>query len=139
MKVGSYPQSSADAFLPAAGNGIVMLTADPEKQAAAWEYIKFATGPIGQNVMLTRTGYSSVNTNVLNDPKTTETFYSENPEFVKATTPLMSKLTGWYSFPKNNSEIIKAIEDACYRVVTGKAQPKTELKELAARVNGLLQ
>ena len=35
----------------------MLFTKDPAKQKAAWEYIKFATGPVGATMMVQATGY----------------------------------------------------------------------------------
>ena len=44
-------------MLPAGGNAAVMFTKDPAAQAAAWQYIAFATGPVAQTIMVKATGY----------------------------------------------------------------------------------
>lgn len=40
--------NGADGKLPTGANAAIITTSDPEKQAAAREYIKFLTGPPGQ-------------------------------------------------------------------------------------------
>jgi multiple sugar transport system substrate-binding protein len=41
----------------AGGNVAMMFTRDAQKQRAAWEFIKFATGPVGATMMVNATGY----------------------------------------------------------------------------------
>ncbi|MGY3488125.1 multiple sugar transport system substrate-binding protein [Bradyrhizobium sp. USDA 4011] len=138
LKVGPFPVSSANAKLPAAGNGIVMLTDDPEKQKAAWEYIKFAVGPVGQNVMVHATGYAPVNIAAINDRGGLGRFYEEHPEHLVAAQRI-PMMTGWFSFPgQNNSKIIKTIEDYCRLVVLRKQDPVTALSNLRKDVDTLL-
>ncbi|WP_213290832.1 extracellular solute-binding protein [Bradyrhizobium sp. sGM-13] len=138
LKVGPFPISSANATLPAAGNGIVMLTDDPEKQKAAWEYIKFAVGPVGQNVMVQTTGYAPVNIAAINDPGGLGKFFEEHPEY-RVAAQRIPMMAGWYSFPgENNSKIIKIIEDYCYLVVSRKREPGTALSSLRKDVDALL-
>ncbi|TKV74041.1 ABC transporter substrate-binding protein [Bradyrhizobium elkanii] len=138
LKVGPVPVSSASDKLPAAGNGIVMLTDDPEKQKVSWEYIKFAVGPAGQNVMVEATGYVPVNLAALSDPTGLGKFFDEHPEH-RIATQRLAMITGWFSFPGgNNSKIIKAIEDHCYLVVSGKQDPAKALASLKKDVDALL-
>jgi len=49
---GRYPLSAPNARLPAGGNVAMMFAKDPVRQKAAWEFIKFATGPIGATMMV---------------------------------------------------------------------------------------
>lgn len=138
VKVGPFPVSSTNARLPAAGNGLVMLTQDREKQQAAWEYIKFAIGPVGQLIMAETTGYVPVNVAGMQDPNGLGKYFKDHPEqLVPADRlPLM---TGWYTFPGDNTpQITKAIEDVCYEVVTLKREPEDAMADLTKTVNTLL-
>jgi multiple sugar transport system substrate-binding protein len=58
-----------NAYFPTGGSGIVMLTEDAGKQAAAWEYIFFVTGPEGHKIIIIveNTGYAPTNALVLED------------------------------------------------------------------------
>lgn len=138
LKVGSLPVTSANARLPAGGNGIVMLTDDPEKQKAVWEYIKFAVGLLGQTVMVEATGYVPVNLAAINDPAGLGKFFDEHPQH-RVANQRIQMMTGWYSFPgENNSKIIKAIEDRCYTAVMQKEKPEVILASLKKDVEALL-
>lgn len=138
VKVGPFPISSANAKFPAGGNGIVVLTDDPEKQRVAWEYIKFALGPIGQNVMVQTSGYAPVNIGAIKDPGGLGKFFEEHPEH-RVALQRIPMMTGWYSFPgEYNSKIIKIIEDYCYLVVSQQQDPATALSRLRKDVDRLL-
>ena len=56
LRTGPFP-CQPDGRLPLGGNVAMMFTKDAAKQKAAWEYIKFATGPIGATMMVNATGY----------------------------------------------------------------------------------
>lgn len=138
VKVGQFPVSSPNDLLPAAGNGIVMLTRDAKKQHAAWEYIKFAVGATGQFLMVQSTGYVPVNIAAMKDENGIGGLFKENPQLSIAAErlPVMS---GWYSFPgENNGRIVKLIEDSAYSVVTLKQEPGEALAQLAKDVTALL-
>ena len=79
-RIAPFPMPSANGKLPAGGNLAVMLTKDPKKQAIAWEYIKFVTGPIGQTLMATQTGYLPGNEIPMNDPDMLGEFLPESPK-----------------------------------------------------------
>ena len=55
-----------DGGLPAGGNALVILAKDKEKQAAAWEFVKYLTGPKAQAEVGQATGYMPTTRN----PKT---------------------------------------------------------------------
>ncbi|MCC8965371.1 ABC transporter substrate-binding protein [Bradyrhizobium sp. Pear76] len=138
LKVGPFPISSANAKFPAGGNGIVMLTDDPAKQKAAWEYVKFAVGPVGQSVMVQTSGYAPVNTVAMEDAVGLGKFFEQHPQH-RVAAQRLSLMTGWYTFPgENNSKIIKTIEDHCHLVISQKKDPATALSSLTKGVDALL-
>ncbi|MGY4257882.1 multiple sugar transport system substrate-binding protein [Bradyrhizobium sp. USDA 4516] len=138
LKVGSLPVASQTARLPAGGNGMAILTDDPDKQKACWDYIKFAAGPAGQTIMVEATGYVPVNQAAINDPGGLGRFFDRHPEH-RIASQRISMMTGWFSFPgENNSRIIKTIEDHCYLVVSQKQDPAAALSSLRKDVDALL-
>ena len=54
-------------YFPTGGSATVMMTNDPAKQKAAWDYIAFVTGPEGQKIIVENTGYAPANATVIND------------------------------------------------------------------------
>lgn len=69
-----------DGLLPTGGNAAVIMTKDPERMKAAWEYIKFVTGPKGQEFAAKTTGYLPTNKRALL-PEYLGDYYKENPFF----------------------------------------------------------
>ena len=67
--------------LPTGGNAAVMLTRDPARQQAAWEFIKFAAGPYGASVVVPGTGYVPNNDLAAKSPEYLGDFYAKNPLF----------------------------------------------------------
>jgi multiple sugar transport system substrate-binding protein len=47
----------------------MLFAKDAARQKAAWEYIKFATGPIGATMMVQATGYFPSSRAAADDPK----------------------------------------------------------------------
>ena len=127
-----------DGRLPAGGNAAVMFSKDPAKQAAAWEYIKFATGPLGATTMVKATGYFPANTLPATDPNLLAPFYKANPNHLTAIAQ-MPVLTGMYAFPGDNGfKITDVIKDHLQTVVSQEVQPAVALSEMSKAVQALL-
>lgn len=124
--------------LPAGGNVVMMFAKDPAKQKAAWEYIKFATGPLGATAMVQSTGYFPANTIPANDPKLLKPFYERHPNHLTAIKQL-PVLTGWYAFPgENGLKITDVIKDHLQTVVSREATPDKALAAMSRDVQALL-
>ena len=130
--------TTARGRLPTGGNAAVMLTRDAARQAAAWRFIAFATGPRGQTLMTQGTGYVPSNTIAPNDDRYLGAFYRENPLF----RPAMEQMPisqPWYAFPGTNGvRITEAIVDNLARIVEQRATPEVVLAEMAQAVKRLL-
>jgi multiple sugar transport system substrate-binding protein len=124
--------------LPAGGNVAMMFAKDPARQKAAWEYIKFATGPLGATTMVQGTGYFPANTLPAADPALLKTFYEHKPNHLTAIGQL-PLLTGWYAFPgENGLKITDVIKDHMQTVVSREAAPEQALAAMTRDVQALL-
>ena len=124
--------------LPAGGNVAMMFAKDPAKQKAAWEYIKFATGPLGATAMVHGTGYFPANTIPANDANLLKSFYEQNPNHLTAIKQL-PMLTGWYAFPgENGLKITDVIKDHIQTVISKEATPEKALAAMSRDVQALL-
>ena len=133
-----YPLASEQGRLPAGGAIAVMLTKDPAKQAAAWEFIKFATGPVGQTLVATYTGYMPSNQKAIDTPELLGRFYEENPNKLVGVEQL-PVLTGWYNWAGGNSvKIVDVIQDHVDSVVFGKRSAAETMPEMTREVEALL-
>ncbi len=124
--------------LPTGGNAVVMLTKDPARQAAAWQFMRFAAGPVGQTIMVRGTGYVPSNTLTLEDDRYLGAFYRENPLFRPAMEqiPIMQP---WYAFPGTNGvRITQTIVDNLARIVEQRATPAEVLADVTNEVQKLL-
>ncbi|MEM7631377.1 MAG: ABC transporter substrate-binding protein [Pseudomonadota bacterium] len=119
--------------LPTGGNAAIITTQDPEKIAAAWEYIKFVTGPRGQQVTAEITGYLPTNRKVLGTDYMGD-FYAANPYYA---TPVMQydRAGPWSGYPGTQSEKIWREQASTIRaVMEGELSPEegaTQLKSIA--------
>ncbi len=128
--------NDAEGKLPTGGNAAIITTQDPEKIAAAWEYIKFVTGPRGQQVTAEITGYLPTNRQVLKT-EYMGAFYEAEPYY--ATPVLQYDRAGpWSGYPGTQSEKIWREQASTIRaVMEGKVTPEdgaAELKEIAEKL-----
>jgi multiple sugar transport system substrate-binding protein len=124
--------------LPAGGNVAMIVSTDKAKQKAAWEFIKFATGPQGAAIVARTTGYMPPN-KVANEVYLKD-FYDKNPNNYTAVKQL-PVLTKWYAFPgENGLKITDVIKDHMNSIVTRKrsAEPDRVLADMTADVQRLL-
>ncbi|SHO66993.1 multiple sugar transport system substrate-binding protein [Pseudoxanthobacter soli DSM 19599] len=76
-----YPQpANAEGGLPTGGSAAVILTKDAAKRRAAWEFLKFVTGPEGQKIVVLGSGYMPTNLRTA-EPDYLGSFYKDNPDW----------------------------------------------------------
>ena len=133
-----YPLSSPNARLPAGGNVAMMFAKDPVRQKAAWEFIKFATGPVGATMMVKATGYMPGTTIPATRKDMLADFYAQNPNHLISIRQ-QDVITGWYAFPGQNAlKITDVINDHLQTVVSRKEAPAAVLPKMAGDVQALL-
>ena len=137
-RTATFPVPGPNAKLPTGGAAALMFASTPEKQAAAWRFMKFITGAEGATMMVKGTGYMPPNSVPADDPKMLKEFYATRPNHLTslAQQPFM---TAWYAFPgENNIKIISTIKDRLQTVVDKSADPKAALAAMTDDVNKLL-
>ncbi len=124
--------------LPTGGAGAMMTAKDPARQAAAWEFIKFATSAEGTTLMATNTGYVPCNQLAIDDPMYLSEFYKANPLF-QAATKQVHLMIPWYAFPGQNSvRVTQVMVDNLARIVEQKATPEEVLRDMSREVTRLI-
>jgi multiple sugar transport system substrate-binding protein len=132
------PVPVENATFPAGGSGATMQARDPRQQKAAWEFIKFAAGPVGQTIMVRSSGYMPGNSIPLDDPALLASFYDEHPTH-KAPLTQLSRMTRFYAFPgKNSLKIPNVIRDHLQSVVTLRRPPGPVMADMVRDVQALL-
>ncbi|MCR9194598.1 MAG: extracellular solute-binding protein [Hyphomonas sp.] len=136
--VGRFPVPHENGLLPAGGNCVVMTTDDPERQAAAWEFIKFVTSAEGQRILASNSGYVPNNRMTLQGDGEIGQRFTTDPHYqVPALTIEVAGPS--YAFPGENSvRITGVIEEYMRQVLTGETEPEETLQDLKAEVEGLL-
>lgn len=138
FKTVAFPLAAANGQLPAGGNVAMVFSKDAERQRAAWEYVKFVTGAVGQTQMVNYTGYMPGNEIAVKTPDLLGSFYAKSPNHMTSIQQL-PRLTEWASFPGDNSlKIIEVIKNHTETLVTGKRAADQVMPDLVRDVNALL-
>jgi multiple sugar transport system substrate-binding protein len=61
------------------GSALAVRPDSPEKNAAVWEFVKFATGNEGYKIITSEIGYLPLRTGLADDPKYLKDFVDQNP------------------------------------------------------------
>jgi multiple sugar transport system substrate-binding protein len=128
---GPYPLADkAKGGVTTGGNAMVILASDPAKQKAAWRYVKFATGPIGQKIVVLGSGYMPTNLKTV-EPAYLGTFYAENPNWTTSMKqwPIARK---WFGYPGNKGVKVWQEQRAIIgKIMRGEVEPETGLRQIA--------
>jgi multiple sugar transport system substrate-binding protein len=138
LRTAAFPLAVADGLLPAGGNVAMVFAKDAARRRAAWEYVKFVTGPIGQTQMVNLTGYMPSNELAVKDPELLGRFYEKNANHQTSIAQL-PVLTEWVSFPGDNSlKVIEVIKNHTEALVTGRATAEQTMPALVSDARKLL-
>ncbi|APG86828.1 glycerol-3-phosphate ABC transporter, periplasmic glycerol-3-phosphate-binding protein (plasmid) [Sinorhizobium americanum CCGM7] len=137
LRTAQQPRAAEDATMPTGGMVAVILSRDAAKRAAAWDYIKFATGPDGQSIVVPNTGYMPTNTLAL-DQDHLAGFYQKHPNWYTSVlqTP---RARPWFAWPgENGVEIAQIIRDEMTAIALGSKEPEAALADMTTQVRALL-
>lgn len=138
LQTAPLPLPSPHGVLPAAGIATVMFTTDKKRQAAAWRFMKFFSGPQAQTLVGRMTGYTPANTIVASDDRFLRGYYEGNKNAAAANS-VVDRLGPWFSFPgPNGLKITTVIRDHLQSVITLRQKPEDAMKTMTADVGALL-
>ena len=124
--------------VPTGGNAAVMLTQDEAKQDAAWEYLKWVTGPEAQDMIVRITGYLPTNKRATGE-EFLAPFYAENPN-VETASFQADRSQPWAGYPGGDSvRIWRTQRDIIASVMRGETTPEDGLEQLVSETNALME
>ncbi len=124
--------------VPTGGNSAVMLTQDEAKQQAAWEYIKWVTGPEAQDIIVRITGYLPTNKRATGEEYLAP-YYLEHPNVATAARQADRSLP-WAGYPGGDSvRIWRTQRDIIGTVMRGEVTPEDGLAQIVEQTNALMQ
>ncbi|OHV78940.1 ABC transporter substrate-binding protein [Ensifer sp. LCM 4579] len=137
LVTGTFPMGAEDGHVPTGGNFATILTQDPEKQKAAWEFVKFLTSPAGQKVTVLGSGYMPTNKQALKNEYLGE-FYASNPDW-KTSLTQWPIAVAWFGYPNVKSiKVWKAQSEILFRIGNGEVSPAEGLKEMVQSTEAII-
>jgi multiple sugar transport system substrate-binding protein len=120
------------------GSALFIMSKDPAKQAAAWEFIKFMTSPTAYEQISTKIGYLPLRDTMTEGDGPLAAWAKSNP-LVAPNIAQLQKLQPWESYPGANYSQIstifsKAVEDSIYYGKDPKATMQDAQKQAQALV-----
>ncbi|MGY5778305.1 ABC transporter substrate-binding protein [Rhizobium sp. LEGMi135b] len=138
LVTGTFPMGSQNGHLPTGGNFATILTQDPEKQKAAWEFVKFLTSPAGQKITVLGSGYMPTNRQALK-AEYLGAFYDTHPDW-KTSLEQWPIAVAWFGYPNVKSiKVWKAQSEVLFRIGRGEVSPSDGLKEMVQSTESILK
>ena len=139
LKTAIFPiDNKAKGGLPTGGNAAIITTQDPKKQKAAWEFLKFVTGPEAQKIVVETTGYLPTNLRATG-PEFLGPFYDKNPNF-RTVSLQVDRSVPWQGYPGGNSvRIWRAQREIVTGIMRGEIEPKAGYERLIKETADLMK
>lgn len=124
--------------LPTGGNAVVITTKDPAKQKAAWEFVKFVTGPKAQEMVVKMSGYLPTN-KAATGADYLGGFYDKHPNY-RTVSEEMDKSLPWPGYSAGNTvRIWRTQREIIGTVMRGDVSPEDGLKKLVSETQALMK
>jgi multiple sugar transport system substrate-binding protein len=139
LRTAVFPiDDKAKGGLPTGGNAAIITTSDPKKQKAAWEFLKFVTGPEAQKIVVETTGYLPTNLRATG-PEFLGPFYDKNPNF-RTVSLQVDRSVPWQGYPGGNSvRIWRAQREIITGVMRGEIDPRAGYERLEKETTALMK
>ncbi len=120
------------------GSGLVIHTADPLKQRAAWELMKFMTSREAYTTITSQIGYVPLRTDIVTDPAYLGDWVADHP-LVQPNLDQLERLEPWVAYPgPNYRQINSLMMDAMEMAVFGGADVEATLAQAQANAQSLM-
>lgn len=137
-KTGRYPIADAvEGGLPTGGNVAVILSQDEAKRQAAWDFVKFVTGPLGQKITVLGSGYMPTNLKTA-DPEYLGDHYAKNPDWMTSMQQ-WPVAQSWFGYPGNTGvKIWREQQAVLASIIRGDVAPEAGLQQMVETTEALL-
>lgn len=134
----AMPTLTDDGGVASGGMAAVILTDDPQKREAAFEYLLYGTGAEGQTTIVKNTGYMPVNAGAMADDKL-GAFYEENPAW-ETSAQQMDRSLPWFAWPgRNGVRISQTVVDTLSAIANDQMDSDEAAADLSEKIKGLLE
>jgi multiple sugar transport system substrate-binding protein len=130
------PSLTEDGGVASGGMAAVILTDDPEKRRAAFDYLLYGTGAEGQATIVRNTGYMPVNEGAI---EVLAEFYAENPAY-RTSALQMERAMPWFAWPgENGVRISQEVVDVLAAVSNERLDTAEAADRLTAEIEALIE
>ncbi|ODT74106.1 ABC transporter substrate-binding protein [Devosia salina] len=120
------------------GSALTIHTADPLKQRAAWELMKFLTSEHGYTIITSEIGYLPLRPAIVDDPAYLKDWIAEHP-LVQPNLEQLDRLEPWDPLPgPNYRQIMKTMMDGMEMAIFGGADVEATLADAQANAQALM-
>ncbi len=121
------------------GAGLVVLSGDPAKQAAAWELVKFLTSKEGYTMITKDIGYLPLRADIVEDPEYLGDYFADDDLLVPPLEQL-DTVSPYQSFsgPQANQAVVLLQDEAIEPIVLRDADLRSTLDDTADRLRDLV-
>ena len=135
---GVYPVANTETGgVPTGGNAAMILSSDQAKKDAAWRFIKFVSGPKGQEIAVMGSGYMPTN-KLAAGPDYLGDHYEKFPNWTTSLKQIDRAQT-WYGYPGTNSVKIGRTQMEIFaELMNGEITPEEALEAMVQETEGLL-
>jgi len=124
--------------LPTGGNAAVITASDPAKQKAAWEFLKFVTGPKAQEQVVKMSGYLPTN-KAATGADYLGPFYEADPNYATVAKQ-MAMSRPWPGYSAGNTvRIWRTQREIISKVMSGDVSIKDGLDSLVSETQALMK
>lgn len=121
------------------GSCLVVRSDSPEKTAAIWEFIKYATGDEGYTIITSEIGYLPLRTYLADEPAYLKDFVDQYP-LLRINLEQLERIRPVTIWPaKCSTEAFTLFTDAVQKALTTDADVTETLNQAQADINALLQ
>lgn len=139
VETAEFPTVDGKPRRVAAGGYSFMITSnDPQKQAAAWNFIKYAVSPEGNTLYNQKTGCMTVRKSAIEKSELMGDYFKNSPN-AKTVYGQMDDLFKWSSFPIEDAKIQKILKDNIIAALQKQKTVEQALKDAEEQANALLQ
>ena len=140
LRTAVFPiDDKAKGGLPTGGNAALITAKDAAKQKAAWEFLKFVTGPEAQKIVVETTGYLPTNLRARR-PGIPRPVLRRRTRTSARSSRRSDRAKPWQGYPGGNSvRIWRAQREIINSVMRGMETPEAGLERIVKETNALMK
>ncbi len=125
--------------VPGGGNNGFIVKSTPEREAAAWDFLKYIVSKEGTTAVAMGMGYMATRKSAVETPALMGDYLKGNPPAYTTYTQI-EDMTLWNNFPgKGGTRIFKIVQDNLQAAFTGQKTPEQAMKDAGTEANNLIK